>query len=120
MNLKRGEVRHTSDYAVNGTAWTDVWEGCYLNEEKVAIIVLRSAYATPKTLKVHYPNFVVVVVVVVFNKLNLQRFKMETEIWRRVFETDKGEHILTIYGFRQEDGEWWPWVFRSSGTHVHS
>lgn len=89
MNLKRGEVRRTSDYAVNGTAWTDVWEGCYLNEEKVAIIVLRSAYATPKTLK---------------------RFKMETEIWRRVFETDKGEHILTIYGFRQEDGEWWPYT----------
>ncbi|KAG2028269.1 hypothetical protein BDR03DRAFT_1030201, partial [Suillus americanus] len=30
MNLKRGEVRRTSHYAVNGTSRTDVWEGCYL------------------------------------------------------------------------------------------
>lgn len=97
MNLKRGEVRRTSHYAVNGTSRTDVWEGCYLNEEKVAIRVLRAVYATPKTLK---------------------RFKTEAEIWRRVFEADKGEHILTIYGFCQSDGEYpytvSPWM--SNGT----
>lgn len=97
MNLRRGEVRRTSNYAVNGTSRTDVWEGCYLNEEKVAIRVLRAVYATPKTLK---------------------RFKIEAEIWRRVFEADKGEHILTIYGFCQSDGEYpytvSPWM--SNGT----
>lgn len=97
MNLKRGEVRRTSNYAVNGTSRTDVWEGCYLNEEKVAIRVLRAVYATPKTLK---------------------KFKVEAEIWRRVFEADKGEHILTIYGFCQSDGEYpytvSPWM--SNGT----
>ncbi|KAG1868126.1 kinase-like domain-containing protein [Suillus tomentosus] len=97
MNLQRGEVRRTSNHAVNGTSRTDVWEGCYLNEEKVAIRVLRAVYATPKTLK---------------------RFKAEAEIWRRVFEVDKGEHILTIYGFCQTDGEYpytvSPWM--SNGT----
>ncbi|KAG1735038.1 kinase-like domain-containing protein [Suillus lakei] len=97
MNLKRGEVRRTSNYAVNGTSRTDVWEGCYLNEEKVAIRVLRAVYATPKTLK---------------------RFKTEAEIWRRVFEADKGEHIITIYGFCQSDGDYpytvSPWM--SNGT----
>jgi hypothetical protein len=118
MNLKRGEVRRTSNYAVNGTSRTDVWEGCYLNEEKVAIRVLRAVYATPKTLKVHYLN-IVVVVVVDAQLINLQRFKTEAEIWRRVFEADKGEHILTIYGFCQSDGEY-PWVFPSSGTRVRS
>ncbi|KAG2155148.1 kinase-like domain-containing protein [Suillus bovinus] len=97
MNLKRGEVRRTSNYAVNGTSRTDVWEGSYLNEEKVAIRVLRAVYATPKTLK---------------------RFKAEAEIWRRVFEVDQGQHILTIYGFCQSDGEFpytvSPWM--SNGT----
>ncbi|KAG0703840.1 kinase-like domain-containing protein [Suillus ampliporus] len=97
MNLKRGEVRRTSNYAVNGTSRTDVWEGCYLNEEKVAIRVLRAVYATPKTLK---------------------RFKAEAEMWRRVFEADKGAHILTIYGFCQSDGDYpytvSPWM--SNGT----
>jgi hypothetical protein len=119
MNLKRGEVRRTGDYAVNGTSRTDVWEGCYLNEEKVTIRVLRAVYATPKTLKVHYPNIVVVVVVTNVKSIDLQRFKMEAEIWRRVFEADKGEHILTIYGFCQSDGEY-PWAVRSSGTRVRS
>lgn len=85
MNLKRGEVRRTGNYAVNGTSRTDIWEGCYLNEEKVAIRVLRAVYATPKTLK---------------------RFKIEAEIWRRVFEADKGKHILAIYGFCQSDGDY--------------
>lgn len=102
MNLQRGEVRRTSNHAVNGTSRTDVWEGCYLNEEKVAIRVLRAVYATPKTLKVHYFN----VVVVGAQSIGLQRFKTEAEIWRRVFEVDKGEHILTIYGFCQTDGEY--------------
>ncbi|KAG2156432.1 kinase-like domain-containing protein [Suillus clintonianus] len=97
MNLKRGEVRRTSNYAVNGTSRTDVWEGCYLNNEKVAIRVLRAVYVTPKTLK---------------------RFKTEAEIWRTIFEADKGEHILTIYGFCQSDGDYpytvSPWM--SNGT----
>ncbi|KAG1752409.1 kinase-like domain-containing protein [Suillus paluster] len=97
MDLKRGEVKRTSNYAVNGTSRTDVWEGCYLNEEKVAIRVLRAVYATPKTLK---------------------RFKAEAEIWRRIFEADKGAHILTIYGFCQSDGDYpytvSPWM--SNGT----
>ena len=53
MNLKRGEARRTSSYAVKGTVRTDVWEGIYLNEEKVAIKVIRAVYASPKTLKVY-------------------------------------------------------------------
>lgn len=97
MHLKRGEVRRTSDYAVYRTTWIGIWEGCYLNEEKVVIQVLRAVYATPKTLK---------------------RFKLEADIWRRVFEADKGEHILPIYGFCQSDGEYpytvSPWM--SNGT----
>ncbi|OAX43390.1 kinase-like protein [Rhizopogon vinicolor AM-OR11-026] len=97
MNLQRGEVRRTSSYAVKGTAQTDIWEGCYLNQEKVAIKVMRTAYASPKTLK---------------------RFKVEAEIWRRVYEVDKGEYILPIYGFCQRDGDLpyivCPWVLNGN------
>lgn len=53
MNLKRGEAKRTSTYAVKGTVRTDVWEGIYLNEEKVAIKVIRAVYASPTTLKVY-------------------------------------------------------------------
>ena len=49
--------------------------------------------------------------------LYLQRFKAEAEIWRRVYEVDKGAHILTIYGFCQDDGGY-PWVLPSWGTHI--
>ena len=53
MDLNRGEVRRVSSFAVKGTSRIDIWEGCYLNEEKVAIKVIRAVYASPKTLKVY-------------------------------------------------------------------
>jgi hypothetical protein len=53
MDLKRGEVKRTSSFAVKGTGRVDIWEGCYLNNEKVAIKVIRAVYTSPKTLKVY-------------------------------------------------------------------
>jgi hypothetical protein len=54
MNLKRGEVRRIGQYAVKGTGSADIWEGYYLNEEKVAIKILRAVHCDPQTLRVHY------------------------------------------------------------------
>ncbi|KAG2152023.1 kinase-like domain-containing protein [Suillus cothurnatus] len=83
MNLKRGEVRRIGQYAVKGTGSADIWEGYYLNEEKVAIKILRAVHCEPQTLR---------------------RFKREVDIWKRVWEADRGEHILPFYGFCQNDG----------------
>lgn len=91
MNLKRGEVRRTNDYIVKGTRWINVWEGCYLNEEKVAIQVLSAVYATPKTLKVHHPN----IVVVVFNQLICRGSN-----WRRRFGEECSKRIKESTSFR--------------------
>lgn len=83
MNLRRGEVRRIGQYAVKGTGSADIWEGYYLNEEKVAIKILRAVSCEPQTLR---------------------RFKREVDIWKRVWEADRGEHILPFYGFCQNDG----------------
>ncbi|KAG1820388.1 kinase-like domain-containing protein [Suillus subaureus] len=83
MNLKRGEVKRIGQYAVKGTGSADIWEGYYLNEEKVAIKILRAVHCEPQTLR---------------------RFKREVDIWKRVWEADRGEHILPFYGFCQNDG----------------
>ncbi|KAG2118945.1 kinase-like domain-containing protein [Suillus discolor] len=83
MNLKRNEVKRIGQYAVKGTGSADIWEGLYLNEEKVAIKILRAVHCEPQTLR---------------------RFKREVEIWKRVWEADRGEHILPFYGFCQNDG----------------
>ncbi|KIM68699.1 hypothetical protein SCLCIDRAFT_104667 [Scleroderma citrinum Foug A] len=83
MNLRRGEVRRVGQYPVSGTNTMDIWEGIYLNEEKVAIKVIRAVHVSPKSL---------------------QRFTREVDIWRCVWETDQGRHILPLYGFCQTDG----------------
>lgn len=52
MHLQRGEVRRLGQYPVSGTGSMDIWEGLYLNEEKVAIKILRAVHSTPKSLQV--------------------------------------------------------------------
>lgn len=100
MHLRRGEVRRLGQYPVSGTGSMDIWEGLYLNEEKVAIKILRAVHSTPKSLQVcqhkHWSMYL--------RKHFYQRFKREVDIWNRVWETDQGRHILPLYGFCQDDG----------------
>jgi hypothetical protein len=54
FNLKRGEVKRLGLFPVSGTASMDIWEGQYLNGEKVAIKVVRAVHSDPKSLEVFY------------------------------------------------------------------
>ncbi|KAG2146626.1 kinase-like domain-containing protein [Suillus clintonianus] len=83
MHLRRGEVKRIGQYAVKGTGTADIWEGYYLNEEKVSIKILRAVNCDHQSLR---------------------RFRREVDIWIRVWEADHGEHILPFYGFCQTDG----------------
>ncbi|KAG6335674.1 hypothetical protein ID866_3408 [Astraeus odoratus] len=97
MNLKNGEVRLIGE-PISGTPTVNIWEGIYLNKQKVAVTMLR-AIAT------NNPKY-------------LQRFNREADIWRRVWEIDQGRHILPFYGFFQNDGPYpyivSPWMQNGS------
>ncbi|KIK78962.1 hypothetical protein PAXRUDRAFT_162610 [Paxillus rubicundulus Ve08.2h10] len=88
MHLQHGEARRVAQHPVKATGPIDIWEGLYLNEQKVAIKTLRTVRSTPQTL---------------------QRFKREAEVWNKVWGVDQERHILPIYGFCQNDGSF-PYV----------
>jgi len=83
FNLERDEVERVGLFPEYGSGGMDIYEGCYLAEEKVAIKMLRS---------------------VVANSHTLERFKREVKIWADLWNIDKGKRILPFYGFCQTDG----------------
>lgn len=99
FNLQHGEVRRIGGFPAGGTAAMDIWEGLYLNQEKVAIKVLRAVHADEKSLKVHCCQS--------FDGISLtilQRFQREVKIWADIWRHDHGKYILPFYGFSLDDG----------------
>jgi hypothetical protein len=96
--LRGKEVRRIGQYPVGMSAQYDIWEGSFLGGEKVAIKLLRGVNAKPQQIKVGdlkwYSN----------NLIGQQRFHREAEIWRKVWEKDRGKHFLAYYGLVTDDG----------------
>ncbi|KZS97644.1 kinase-like protein [Sistotremastrum niveocremeum HHB9708] len=92
-------VRRIGRYPVGGGPKCDIWEGQWLENEKVALKALRNSRFPPKERK---------------------RFQREVNIWRLVWEADKGKYILPFYGTVTDDGPYpllvSPW--QANGTAI--
>ncbi|TFK43141.1 kinase-like domain-containing protein [Crucibulum laeve] len=83
FHLKSGEVKKIGEYAIRGTTTMDVYEGLYLEREKVTIKAIRAMSADEKSRR---------------------RFQREVKIWAEIWNRDHGEHILPFYGYCQTEG----------------
>ncbi|KAG6832982.1 hypothetical protein H0H92_004866 [Tricholoma furcatifolium] len=82
LHLKSGEVRRTSNQPIKSTSIVDIYEGLYLETEKVYVKSLRVGET---------------------NEHSVRRFKREVKIWAEIWRRDRGEFILPFYGFAQDD-----------------
>ncbi|KAF9256250.1 TKL/TKL-ccin protein kinase [Marasmius fiardii PR-910] len=78
LHLVSGEITDIEVHPVSSTITADVFRGCYLHRETVAIKVLRSVKPDEKTK---------------------QRFSREVRIWECIYNIDRGKYILPFYGF---------------------
>ncbi|TFK42824.1 TKL/TKL-ccin protein kinase [Crucibulum laeve] len=76
-----GEVAKSGDLAIAGGTYSDIWQGTWLGEEKVALKALRNIKASdPRAQK---------------------RFEHEITVWSNL----KNDHILPFYGIVTDQGQ---------------
>jgi hypothetical protein len=99
--LASGEVSRVGSFPVAGSSSFDIWEGLWLDKEKVALKVLRGVNMGPSTRRVRLLTVTDGEKPLTFH---FQRFHREAAIWRQVWSKDLGQSILPFYGICSDDG----------------
>ncbi|KAF9452803.1 TKL/TKL-ccin protein kinase [Macrolepiota fuliginosa MF-IS2] len=80
VKILDGEIVKVDDIPVAGGTYSDIWLGCWLDEEKVALKGLRNVKADDQSAQ--------------------KRFVREIQVWSKL----KNEHILSFYGIVTDQG----------------
>ncbi|KAK7035004.1 hypothetical protein R3P38DRAFT_3493601 [Favolaschia claudopus] len=81
-NLDSSNFTLIGQYPSSMSNAVETYEGIYLGRDKVAIKVVRSVAA---------------------NEASFCRLKRECNVWKRLWDIDRGKHLLPYFGFWQTD-----------------
>jgi hypothetical protein len=101
FELKAGEVKRIGTQPIDGSSQFDIWEGLYLENEKVTLRVIRAAQFKEKEREVSRCN---PCLIRVLTRVRFQRILRELQIWRRLWDIDGGEYVVRFYGICFIDG----------------
>ncbi|KAF8736279.1 hypothetical protein AX14_000540 [Amanita brunnescens Koide BX004] len=82
--LNSGEVEWSGEIPTEGSKNVDMYRGRYLNSQNVRIKVIRSVDMKDENC--------------------VERIRREVEMWVKIFDVDRGSHIIPFYGFYSPDG----------------
>ena len=115
--LDSGDIEWSGEIPIEGGKNVDMYKGRYRKSQDVRIKVIRSVnMKDEKTVEVCFRLWSVAC-----DSKILKKIRREVELWVKIYDVDKGSHIIPFYGFYSPDGLrlWVSLTTPSSVQHIN-